>query len=456
MRELFSIGTENSFVGALLISPEKYHDVSDVTPSMLVSDQTRTVYEAIQTLSENNQPIDVITIAEHISQVSPHLLDSIGGLEFIVKLHKQTPGSSNIKSYAVVISDKAKERKLYEAAVSIQNILMEDGLTTEERYQEAESVFTAASIADKQETSVMGISEALKDYVEFLDWRYNNEGIHGITTHITDLDKRLQGFKPGELYILAARPSMGKTTLAMNMVLAAIKDKHYCYISSLEMPRRQLMQRLMSAQGKIPLQMLKDASVFDNGDYATRIAPAAYALKMAQVVIDDQGGLDVNDLRSRCRKMKRKQGLDLIVVDYLQLLEDRTAKNRFDVVSSVSRKLKSLAKELECSVLALSQLSRKCEERPDKRPMLSDLRESGQIEQDADVIMFIYRDEIYHPEATHTQGVAEVITAKYRDGEIGTDYLAFIGAESRFADLSHEYTPPAEEPKGRKRKGFDL
>lgn len=451
-RQLYSIESEESFVGALLLDPKRYHDVSEVNPESFVSLSTKSVYRAIQALSESNQPVDVITVAEYMSGLSQEGFEEIGGLDYLVHLHSNVPGASNIGSYAKVIQERAKERDLYNAAVQIQSILMEDGLSTEERFQEAEAVFTAAGSESKKSNTITEMPEALKDFVDFLEWRFENPGIHGIQTGFKVVDERLQGLKPGEMYILAARPAMGKTTYALNVALSAAISNQKVYISSLEMPRRQLVQRLVSTQGKIGLQSLKDAGKMQDEDWA-KLTGAVSRLRTSNIIIDDQGALDVNELRSRCRRTKRKQGLDLIVIDYLQLLEDRTASNRFDVVSSVSRKIKSLAKELECPIIALSQLSRKCEERNDKRPILSDLRESGQIEQDADVIQFLYRDEVYNSDSER-KGVAEVITAKFRDGEIGTDYLAFIGAQSRFGDL--EYQPEPQESAPKQKRGFDL
>ncbi len=451
-RQLYSIESEESFIGALLLDPKRYHDVSEVRADAFVSPKAKTAYRAIQELSENNQPVDVITVAEHLSGLSQEGFEEIGGLDYLVSLHTSVPGSSNIGAYAKAIQEKAKERGLYNAAVQIQSILMEEGLSTEERFQEAEAIFTSAGGEPKKSNTVTEMPEALKDFVDFLEWRFENPGIHGIKTGFKTVDDRLQGLKPGEVYILAARPAMGKTTYALNVALAAALSKKKVYISSLEMPRRQLIQRLVSMQGRIGLKTLKDASKIQDEEWV-KLTSIFSVLRNTNITIDDQGALDVNELRSRCRRAKRNQGLDLIVIDYLQLLEDRTASNRFDVVSSVSRKIKSLAKELECPIIALSQLSRKCEERNDKRPILSDLRESGQIEQDADVIQFLYRDEVYNADSER-KGIAEVITAKYRDGEIGTDYLAFIGAQSRFGDL--EYQPEPQELAPKQRRGFDL
>jgi replicative DNA helicase len=297
------------------------------------------------------------------------------------------------------------------------------------------------------------MTTAVKDYVKYLSWRFENEGIQGIKTGLREVDTRLQGMKGGELYIVAARPGMGKTTYATNILANAATEGAKCYFSSLEMPRNQLVQRMIASTGQIPLSKLKDASVMGDQELSSRVAPAFEKVKNMNITIDDQGGVDIADIRSRCRAKYRKEGLDLLLIDYLQLIDDRTCKTRFDVVSAVSRKLKALAKELDIPVMALSQLSRAVEQRNDKRPILSDLRESGQIEQDADVIQFLYRDEVYN-EHTNSKGICEVDTAKYRDGETGRDFIAFFGAQNRMTDLAHGFIPEVAPVNQPVQKGF--
>jgi replicative DNA helicase len=325
---------------------------------------------------------------------------------------------------------------LFAAATRIQEELLDDD-NHADALDQAESIVSEMIPADnRQDSGLVGMRDSIRDYYEFLHWRYEHQGIHGLITGLEKLDARFQGWKPGDLVILASRPSMGKTTLALQIAAHNGMAGNHTQVYSLEMPRIQLVQRLFANIGRIPLQGLKDASVLDS-DHRHKLSSTQERLMRAAIEIDDTGGLDISDLRRRARQSHRRQKADLIVIDYLQLLNDRTEKDRFQVVSAVSRKLKTLAKELGCVVLCLSQLSRKCEERADKRPMNSDLRESGQIEQDADIITFIYRDDVYNDNGPKN-GITEIITAKFRDGEIGTDVIEFIGRENRFQDLTHQ------------------
>jgi replicative DNA helicase len=440
-RALYSLEAEQALVGGLLMDAKRFDDISDIVkPEMLHDGRTHQVYTTIVNLVANGSPVDPVTVSEAVDRQAETLFPS-GSIEYIVDIAKNVMSTANLSAYAHAIKDKAKERSLFEAATQIQSVIMQDGLSTDQRYQEAEAIFTGLNGDDVGSFDFVDMNSAVKEYITDLDWRFNNPGIHGIKTGLTKIDERLHGLNPGELYIVAGRPGSGKTTYAMNMIKESLQNGDSCYFSSLEMPRKQLLQRLMASAGRIHLGRLKDAQKLADDDW-TRITNATHILRNQKLFIDDTPALDINEMRSRCRRIKRKHGLKLVAVDYLQLLEDRGSSSRFDVVSSVSRKLKALAKELEVPVIALSQLSRKVEERNDKRPIMSDLRESGQIEQDADVIQFLYRDEYYN-EDSPKKGVLEVITAKFRDGEVGTDYLAFIGAENRIADLSFE---PITEP----------
>lgn len=452
MRELHSIEAEQSVVGGLMIDPKRFDDISDMITSDKFADLgCQVVWDAIDRLSGMGRPIDLVTMDDYLEQKNKSLYLSIGGFEFLADLSSNVPSTANIRQYAQIVVDYSRERSLYAAANEIQQILMREGLNTDERFQEAEAVFTGMDSGDAAEGGV-SIKQAMREYVSFMEWRHDNPGIHGILTGIKTIDERLQGLKAGELYIIAARPAMGKTTYALNIASNAAEKGAQVYISSLEMPRKQLVQRMMAYIGGFTLNSLKTAGVLSDPETSRKVTPVASRIINMGVTIDDQAALDINELRSRCRRVKRKSGLDLVVIDYLQLLTDRSANQRFEEISSISRKLKGLAKELDCAVIALSQLSRKCDERSNSRPVLSDLRESGQIEQDADVIQFIYRDEIYN-EKTDQKGIAEIITGKFRDGETGTDYLAFVGAESSFKALS--YVPQIQEAPAHSKRGFE-
>jgi replicative DNA helicase len=454
MRELFSIEAEQGVVGGLIFQPKSYDEIDGLlTESMFYDLASRTLFDGICAMQEMNHPVDMITLSEFLEEKDSELFADIGGMDYVIDLMQNTPSAANIKGWANIIIRFAKERDLFNGLVEAQKVLMTDGMNTDERLQEAEAIITAAGNEGPSSDKAIGTVEAVKDYLDFLEYRHENPGIHGLETGLTNVDERLQGLKGGEFYVVAARPAMGKTTLSMNWAANIGLAGGKVYISSLEMPARQLTQRLFAYIGKIPLSLLKSAEVLSDDEQAHKLTHVVHKLTKASIKIDDQASLDVNELRTRCRREKRQSGLDLVLVDYLQLLTDRQCKNRFDEVSSISRKLKALAKELDCTVIALSQLSRKVEERADKRPILSDLRESGQIEQDADVIQFIYRDEVYN-EDTPFRGIAELITAKFRDGEKGTDFLNFIGAENRFAVFDGPL-PVIEKPKPQ-RRGFNL
>ncbi|MCV6588299.1 MAG: replicative DNA helicase [Marinobacterium sp.] len=454
MRQLHSFEAETSLVGALLLAPETYDTISPlVDSSMFANVQPQLVFEAIKDTLLAGTPVDVVTVSEQLERRGLYVLQQAGGIEFVISVAQNTPSASNITSYAELVRDYARERALFNTANQIKTLLMQDDMTTDERFQQAEALFTGLDLHRGSQQGPVEVKESVQEYVAHLEWLYDNPGLYGVATGLATVDNRLQGLKPGELYIVAGRPGMGKTTYAMQVALSAAQTGHRTFIASQEMPRRQLVQRLVASIGHIPLPLLKNASVLQHEDYSVRLMAATgrlVQLESAMLLIDDRSTMDIDDLRSECRRVHRKHGkLGLVMVDYLQLLTDRTTNSRYDEVSSVSRKLKALAKELDCPVLALSQLSRECDKRPDKRPLLSDLRESGQIEQDADVIQFLYRDEVYNPHSNQ-HGMMEVITAKFRDGTKGTDYVNFIGAENRVADLPSgaRIPQPAQQSQG--------
>jgi replicative DNA helicase len=454
MRELYSIEAEKSMIGGLIMSGGRCFDdiAGSVSSSDMVTPACVLVFDAVSDLVSLNRPVDVVTVSEHLENKNQNEFESVGGMNFLIECAKNVPSTLNLPRYAEIIEELSRERQLYQAAVSIQGIIMKDGVDTPERFQEAEAIFTAVS----ESRDVIGVSDwnhLLKTAVDTLDKRFNGEVEEGLMSGLLDIDKRLTGFKKGELYVVAGRPGMGKTTYAMSVFRKALLDGKKIFFSSLEMPESQLTERLIASIGGILLSRIKSGKLEE--DDWSKLTNAINQLKDKSLRIIDKDGMDVNQLRSECRRMKRKEGLDLVVVDYLQLLSDRSVKNgRFEEVSSISRKLKGLAKELDCSVIALSQLSRKCEERSDKRPIPSDLRESGQIEQDADVIQFLYRDEVYNEHSVR-KGIIEVITAKFRDGESGTDYLAFLGSINRIDNLAQGFTVPPEPVDRNNKRGFE-
>jgi len=450
-----SLEAECAVLGALLITAnpeaaEVVDTVDTLQPEDFYAGLHQDIYRLIQQRIETREPFDAVILSELLD--SRHI-EPTERLTYLVNLARNTPSARNLKAYTKVIRDKSMERVACERLRTALDLMQSGEGSALERIEQANGLLTDITAESASDANhLVGMTEAVKDYVDFLEWRFDNPGFHGLTTGLTELDKRYQGWKPGDLVILAARPGMGKTTMALGIGSHIAQQDKQTLVFSLEMPRRQLVQRLMAAVGNMPLSGLKDASVLSNDDHSHKVALAARRLIQSSMLIDDTGSLDIADLRSRARVAHKRKPVDLIVVDYLQLMNDRTEKDRFQVVSAVSRKLKALAKELNCVVLCLSQLSRKCEERPDKRPMNSDLRESGQIEQDADLIIMLYRDEVYKDDSPH-RGICEVITTKFRDGETGTDYTAFIGSQNRFADLS--YMPAEQEPQKQQRRGFE-
>jgi len=445
IRKLYSISSEQTVLGIVLLDPSKLQDTIGLQPGDFYDSAHQMLFSAYQNLSENNQPIDISIVIEYFERRGG--LGKVGGVEYLVDLGRQVGSTLNMASHSKIIINSAKERKLVAIAQDIKDVIYEKSdSSTDERLSIAEAIFTAANASDTTDSNVASIKQAAKEYYDHLCWMYENKGPYGIQVGFKDIDTRLQGLKEGELYIVAARPAMGKTTYATNILVNAARAGAKCYFSSLEMPKKQLVQRMIASTGEIPLNELKNGDAVGDQEYSSKFTVALDVVIKLNISIDDQAGVDVADLISRCRAKKRKEGLDLVVIDYLQLLNDRTASNRFDAVSSVSRKIKGLAKELNVPVICLSQLSRAVENRPDKRPMLSDLRESGQIEQDADVIQFLYRDEVYN-DNNHTKGICEIITSKFRDGEIGTDRLNFVGSCNKLKDLDHPYVEPAPELK---------
>jgi replicative DNA helicase len=425
MRNLFNLTAEADVIMAVATDPQRLGEV-DLLPEHFYDQRNVAYWRSLVQHIETGDETPMITAAEAIG------ID----LGYLAEMRRNAWSVSSVEGRVAIIRRHYSERRLFAAATRIQEELLDDD-NHADALDQAESIASEMIPADnRQDSGLVGMRDSIRDYYEFLHWRYEHQGIHGLITGLEKLDARFQGWKPGDLVILASRPSMGKTTLALQIAAHNGMAGNHTQVYSLEMPRIQLVQRLFANIGRIPLQGLKDASVLDS-DHRHKLSSTQERLMRAAIEIDDTGGLDISDLRRRARQSHRRQKADLIVIDYLQLLNDRTEKDRFQVVSAVSRKLKTLAKELGCVVLCLSQLSRKCEERADKRPMNSDLRESGQIEQDADIITFIYRDDVYNDNGPKN-GITEIITAKFRDGEIGTDVIEFIGRENRFQDLTHQ------------------
>lgn len=434
-REMFATEPEQAVLGAMMADRNA---MLDVLAFGLAADEFhepahRTIMRAITRLADAGAAVDPITVADDLA--TGGRLDSCGGLPYLGELMSASVAPGNAVAYAQRVRELAHERDWYRAGGEIREAMAAgDGATHQERVQYAQAVVTGLTTEQRPRTE-HAIGDAVRQFLERMRDTHDNPELRGVRTGLQHVDYRLQGLQEGELLVIAGRPAMGKTTYAMGIAhhAAAVQGLRVL-VFSLEMPAHQLAMRLLAAQGPVKLGLLKSAKALDYPDQVQRVESAAAALARLPIVIDDQGGLTLAELATRARRQHRQGKLGLIVIDYLQLLEAPAARgSRNDAVSDISRGLKALAKELGCPVIVLSQLSRKCEERGNKRPIPSDLRDSGAVEQDADGIQFVYRDRVYN-EHSPAGDQAEIITAKLRNGEPGTDFLVFDGEHNRFRE----------------------
>ncbi|GAB2654201.1 replicative DNA helicase [Arenimonas aestuarii] len=434
-----SVEAEQAVLGGLMLAPDSLDRVGDfLTEHDFYRRDHRLIYRAIRDLSEKNKPFDAVTLGEWFESNS--LSEQIGGTGYLIELASTTPSAANIRAYAEIVREKAVLRQLIEAGTEIVNDgFQPEGRDSQEVLSAAEMrVFKIAEQGRRGRADFVSLRDAMKDAFQVLQERYENQGnVTGLPTGFADLDELTAGLQPSDLIILAARPAMGKTTLALNIAeFAALKTKKAVAVYSMEMSSSQLAFRLISSIGRINATRLRTGQLEDE-DWS-RVNMAIKMLSEVKVFIDDTPALSPDVLRSKARRIKREHDLGLIVVDYLQLMQvPGTGENRTNEISEISRSLKALAKELNVPVVALSQLNRGLESRTDKRPVMADLRESGAIEQDADIIMFIYRDEYYHKDSGD-KGLAEVIIAKQRSGPTGTIKLKFFGEYTRFDNLARD------------------
>lgn len=428
-----SIDAEQSVLGALMLDNSAWHDVAEL---LIVDDlyrkEHKLIYQAMQHQAAESHPIDLVTLSEALDNANN--LVAAGGLDYLGELVENTPSSANIRAYANIIRERAIQRKLINAANMISDHAFNpDGRDSVELLDLAEKqVF---NIADERprDGGPRIVSPIVDDALARIDRLFEAKGsITGLTTGFRDLDEMTSGMQKSDLVIVAGRPSMGKTSFAMNMVENALlnADKPIL-VFSLEMPAESLVIRMLSSLGKIDQTRMRNGQL-EESDWP-KLTNAVNKIKDKPLFIDDTPGLSPMEMRSRARRIWREHGhIGMIMVDYLQLMQVKgTSESRTNEISEISRSLKTMAREFECPVIALSQLNRSLEQRPNKRPVMSDLRESGAIEQDADVIMFVYRDEVYN-EDTEQKGVAEIIIGKQRNGPIGTKLLSFIGKFTRF------------------------
>ncbi|UPG93275.1 replicative DNA helicase [Luteibacter aegosomatissinici] len=428
-----SIEAEQAVLGGLMLSPDSLDKVADkLTDEDFYRKDHRMIWRAINELAGKGMPCDAITLGEWFQ--SNDLDEMVGGPTYLLELANSTPSAANIAAYGDIVREKSVLRKLIDAGTAItEDGFRPEGKSVQEVMELAEQrVFRIAESGARGKKDIVSMREAVSDAFRQLTERYENRGqLTGLSTGFTDLDELTAGLQPSDLIIVAARPSMGKTAFALNLAeAAAMRSKKAVAVFSMEMSASQLAFRLISSLGRIHAQHLR------NGDLAEedwpRVTSAITMLSDAKIFIDDTPAMSPVEMRSRSRRLQREHGLGLIVIDYLQLMQiPGHSENRATEISEISRGLKALAKELNVPVIALSQLNRSLEQRADKRPMMSDLRESGAIEQDADVIMFIYRDDYYNKESPD-KGLAEIIIGKQRNGPTDTVKLAFLGHYTKF------------------------
>jgi replicative DNA helicase len=436
-----SIEAEQSVLGGLLLSADGWDAVAEaVSHSDFYRPDHRLIFRQIAQLAEAQEPVDVITLADRLDARGE--LEAAGGLPYLAELAQNTPSASNIRAYAQVVRERASLRKLIEAAQEIAD----SGFNPEGR--------SSAELIDQAERRIMQISEQgpkaggpqdvnplLQAAIGRIEELASSGGdITGLSTGFVDLDEKTSGLQPSDLVIVAGRPSMGKTSFAMNLVENAVLGQEKpVLVFSMEMPATQLIMRMLSSVGRIDQTRVRNGKL-EQEDWP-KLSTAVHKLKDVPLYIDDTPALTPTEVRSRARRVARERGaLGMIMVDYLQLMQIAgSSEGRTAEISEISRSLKAIAKEFQCPMVALSQLNRSLEQRPNKRPVNSDLRESGAIEQDADVIMFIYRDEVYNEESPD-KGTAEIIIGKQRNGPIGVCRLAFHGVYTRFENLARGYS----------------
>lgn len=428
-----SIEAEQSLLGGLMQDNEAWDKVADiVVAGDFYRKDHRLIFAAIASLAEDGNPCDVVTVSEHLGNRDQ--LDDAGGLEYLATLTNETPGAANARAYAQILRERSTLRSLIHAGNEISgSAFSTDGRSATELVDEAERlVFEIAESGARGRVGFQSLKQILPAAVDRIDLLHQTGGdITGIPTGFNEFDKLTAGLQPGDLVIVAGRPSMGKTTFAVNIAEnAAIGARVPTAIYSMEMPSEQLAFRMISSLGRVDQSHLRTGK-FPDEDWS-RINTAVQLMSDAPIFIDDSPGLSPTEIRARARRLKRESGLGLIVIDYLQLMQVHgNTENRATEISEISRNLKALAKELRVPIIALSQLNRSVEQRQDKRPVMSDLRESGAIEQDADLIVFIYREEVYKPD-TPRKGIADISIAKQRNGPIGDFPLTFVGRFTKF------------------------
>jgi replicative DNA helicase len=428
---------EKSLIGCLLVDGQSYDDISDLKLKRedFFHPQYGMIFDSIADLSLVNKPIDYITVCSRLGEMGR--LEEVGGQNSVLEIFEDQASSANIYHYAKTVKEKAALREIVREAMRVAELGKNYKGNAEDYIQEVESSFFKLTNEAKG-ASMQKLQACLKENLRDLEDTSRKPGeIQGLSSGYKDLDRLLLGLRPGQLVVLAARPAMGKTALACNVAVnSCLHSGLPVAMFSLEMLGRELSMRLLSSRSKVDSKRIQQKNFLDTD--LRNIGKAVGELSKLPIFINDSGDITILDILSQCRKIKSEQGLGLIIIDYLQLMRGHGKTNsREQEISQISRGLKSMAKELECPVIALSQLNRGVESRPNKRPTTADLRESGAIEQDADIVLFVYRDEVYNPD-TKEPGIAEIIVGKNRAGEIGTAKLAWVGPYTSFENLSRQ------------------
>ncbi|OZB93700.1 replicative DNA helicase [Paenibacillus sp. XY044] len=435
-----NLEAEQAVLGAILLQSEAMITVMErVTPEDFYDVPHQLIYEAMIQLGEENQPIDLITLTSRLQDKGQ--LEEIGGVSYLAKLAHAVPTAANVEYYAQIIEEKSMLRRLIRTATQIVS----------EGYTGGEDVSGMLSDAERRILEIsnrrsgsgfVAIRDVLMEVFERVEVLHQQSGsTSGIPTGFVDLDRMTNGFQRSDLIIVAARPSVGKTAFALNIAQnVAVRAKETVAIFSLEMSAPQLVNRMICAEANLDANLMRTGDFKTDEDWA-KLTMGIASLAEAEIYIDDTPGITVADIRSKCRRLKKEKGLGMIVIDYLQLIQGRgkAGENRQQEVSEISRTLKQIARELSVPVIALSQLSRGVEQRQDKRPMMSDLRESGSIEQDADIVSFLYRDDYYNQE-TEKKNIIEIIIAKQRNGPVGTVELVFMKNFNKFVNYERTHT----------------
>lgn len=431
--ELHSIEAEHGVLGAMLIQPHLIDVISeDLEADAFAHPENADLYRLILDVAADGKPVDIITLSERRAR----LANDMPTLAYAGEIQMNTASAANAKEYARIIRERAVARQMADVAATIHDLAHEQA-SIEDKIAQAQALVLGID-AGGADVECQMLEDILRDHVDVLEARHERSlkgiVIDGLCTGLPELDKYTQGLKPGQMIVLGGRPAMGKTTLAMNIAAdVGIQQKGKVLVISLEMSKEQLVDRLIAAAGGIPLPALKDGSCCNS--HGTELGAATFRLKGSSIAVSDVPVMTMPRIRAVARRQRHRMGgLDLIVIDYLGLVEG-DGKGRVDDVTTMSRQVKLLAREMGVPVILLCQLNRGCESRPDKRPVLSDLRESGAIEQDADIVMFVYRDEVYFPNS-EAKGIGEILIRKNRDGELATVFTAFQGDKSRFVPLA--------------------